>query len=236
MGAFLLNCAIAVGALLLYLGCQFLLSFCMTLVSQIAYMIQNPMATYDEVYAFCDEFILAHQCFALLFSALFTFLLLWAYFKARNLSPIEELHAPKRKFFHILLFMFFGTALSYAIGFLVAIIPWPETWLSVYEAESSELMQGEGIVLQFLTLVISGPILEEVIFRGMMQSYLEKSMPAVLAAAIQCIIFGLVHGTPLWMCYTFVFGVILTICNKKTGSLWTSIAMHIGFNLVALLP
>ena len=236
MSAFFLNCAIAVGALLLYLGAQFVLSLAMTLISQGAYLIRFPDAEFDEIYAFCEQFIIDHQCFGLIFSALFTFTILFGYFRARGQNPLQELRAQKATLGHMVLFMFLGTLLNFVIGFLVSIIPWPEAWLSVYETESSQLLQGEGFIMQVLAIAICAPILEEVIFSGMMQTYLSRVMPKLLAIFIQCSIFGLIHGTPLWMCYTFILGLFFTFANEKSGSLWTGIAMHIGFNLFALIP
>lgn len=236
MSAFFLNCAIAVGALLLYLGVQLVLSFAMTFIGQGAYFARYPNAGFEEVYEFCEQYIISHQCFALVFAALFTFTILFGYFYARGQNPAQELRAAKVSFGHIVLFMFIGTILNFVIGIAVSFIPWPEAWMSVYEEESSQLLAGEGFIFQVLAIVVAAPIMEEVIFRGMMQEYLSRVMPSVLAMFIQCIIFGLIHGTPLWMCYTFVLGLIFTFCNKKSGSLWTSIAMHMGFNLFAVIP
>ena len=236
LGGFFLNCAIAIGAFCVYFAAQFALSFAMTLVSESACMMRYPDAAFDQVYDFCEQFIVSHQCFALIFAALFTFTMLWGYFKARDISPIEELQAKKITLGHAVLFMFIGVILNFAVGIIVSLIPWPEAWMTVYEAESSRLLESEGFVFRFLAIVLAAPIMEEVIFRGMMQTYLSRAMAPWLAALIQCIIFGVIHGTPLWMCYTFILGIIFTFCNKKTGTLWTSIVMHVGFNLFAMIP
>lgn len=236
MNGFFLNCIIAVGAFCLYFGVQMVLSLAMTLVGESACLFRTPNASIDQVFDFCDRFVTDHQCFALIFAALFTFTILWGYFKARAINPAKELCAGKVTLGHTLLFMFIGVILNFVVGIVISLIPWPEAWLSVYETQSSQLLETEGFAMRFLAIVLAAPVMEEVIFRGMMQTYLSRAMPAWLAAAIQCIIFGVIHGTPLWMCYTFMLGILFTVCNKKTGTLWTGIMMHIGFNLFAMLP
>lgn len=236
MNGFFLNCIIAVGAFCLYFGVQMVLSLAMTLVGESACLLRTPNASIDQVFDFCDRFVTGHQCFALIFAALFTFTILWGYFKARAIDPAKELCAGKVTLGHTLLFMFIGVILNFVVGIVISLIPWPEAWLSVYETQSSQLLETEGFAMRFIAIVLAAPVMEEVIFRGMMQTYLSRAMPAWLAAAIQCIIFGVIHGTPLWMCYTFMLGILFTVCNKKTETLWTGIVMHIGFNLFAMLP
>jgi len=236
LGGFFVNCFIAIGAFCVYFAAQFVMSLAMTLVAEGTCMLRYPDAAFDQVYDFCEQFITNHQCFALIFAAFFTFTILWGYFKARGLSPTQELQAKKITLGHTILFMIIGLMLNFVVGIIVSVIPWPEAWMSVYETESSQLLESEGFVIRFIALVLAAPIMEEVIFRGMMQTYLSHAMPTWLAAAIQCIIFGVIHGTPLWMCYTFILGIIFTFCNKKTGTLWTSIVMHVGFNLFAVIP
>ena len=122
LSGFFVNCFIALGAFCIYFAAQFAMSFAMTLVSESACMLRFPDATFDQVYDFCEQFIVSHQCFALIFAALFTFTMLWGYFKARGLSPIEELNAKKITLGHTVLFMFIGVILNFAVGIIVSIL------------------------------------------------------------------------------------------------------------------
>lgn len=81
-----------------------------------------------------------------------------------------------------------------------------------------------------LALVI-GPIMEEVVFRGYLQSSLTKTMPAWIAIAITSIIFTIGHNPmilwPMYFLYSITWGWILC----RTGSLKMAILIHILSNL-----
>ena len=81
-----------------------------------------------------------------------------------------------------------------------------------------------------LALVI-GPIMEEVVFRGYLQSSLTKKMPAWLAIAITSIIFTIGHNPmilwPMYALYSATWGWILW----RTGSLKMAILIHMLSNL-----
>ena len=57
----------------------------------------------------------------------------------------------------------------------------------------------------------AGPLAEELTFRGVIQTRLERAMPPWLALVLQAAIFGLVHGTPIQMVYAFLMGLALRL-------------------------
>ena len=82
----------------------------------------------------------------------------------------------------------------------------------------------------FLALMV-GPVMEEVVFRGYLQSALARRMPAWAAITITSILFMLGHGpTILWPMY-FVYSVAWGWIFVHTRSLKASIAIHILSNL-----
>jgi len=102
-----------------------------------------------------------------------------------------------------------------------------------------------GSALIILSAVLVAPVLEEVIFRGLMQSVLVEwfgqSMRwgVVLVAGM---VFALVHVSAVpagaevqVISGLFIFGIVLGWLYERTGSLWPSIIVHIGFNALNVM-
>ena len=87
-------------------------------------------------------------------------------------------------------------------------------------------------MIGFLTLaLIIGPVMEEVVFRGYLQSALAQRMPAWGAITITSLIFMVGHGpTILWPMY-FVYSVGWGWIFMHSRSLKNSIAIHMLSNL-----
>ena len=82
-----------------------------------------------------------------------------------------------------------------------------------------------------LLALLVGPIMEEVVFRGYLQSSLAKKIPAWAAILITSIVFTIGHSPmilwPMYFLYSVTWGWILV----RTGSLKLAILIHILSNL-----
>lgn len=79
--------------------------------------------------------------------------------------------------------------------------------------------------------IIVGPIAEELIFRGVMQHYLQKAVPFALANIIQATLFGIYHMNVMQGIYTGVIGLLFGYICYRGGNLWFSTIIHIIFNI-----
>ena len=96
-----------------------------------------------------------------------------------------------------------------------------------------ECPAASAMLLGLAVTVILVPIVEEIVNRGLLQSFLSHLGPwlAIPAAAG---IFALTHRSASW---TFVLGagLVLGVLFWKTQALWLSLATHASFNGLALL-
>lgn len=92
-----------------------------------------------------------------------------------------------------------------------------------------------GGVLFVLIAVVFAPLFEEVFFRGFVHRGLRNSWGWWPAALTSATLFSLVHFQITVFVPIFVLGVGLAWVYERTGSLWTSIAMHAVFNGLAVL-
>ena len=96
--------------------------------------------------------------------------------------------------------------------------------------EEAMLLSAETGLIPALAVAVSAPLAEELVFRGIIQSRLERAMPAWIAVVLQAALFGLIHGTPVQIGYAFVMGLLFGYIRHCTGSILPAIAAHAAFN------
>lgn len=98
-------------------------------------------------------------------------------------------------------------------------------------------------LLPVIALVFVQATAEELIFRGyLLQQLALRSRSPLLWAVLPSALFGALHysgGLPgaaglLYVGTTFLMGLALAALVWRTGSLWASIGVHVGFNVIAL--
>ena len=77
-------------------------------------------------------------------------------------------------------------------------------------------------------IVIGAPILEETIFRGFLLASLSATRLGFWgAAAVSSAVWAMIHGYAASMAAgLFVFGLLLSLMVKRSGSIWISVIMH----------
>ncbi len=93
--------------------------------------------------------------------------------------------------------------------------------------------------LIFVAVVIFAPLVEELLYRGILLSWLRRVMPAWGAVAISALVFAGVHllDPNAWLVVPglFLIGLVLGYFALRTGSLGLPIMLHAGVNLTAML-
>lgn len=87
-----------------------------------------------------------------------------------------------------------------------------------------------------LSVVLVGPIVEELLFRGIMFHYLEKIKTGWFPILFSGIAFGVWHGEPVQVVYAALMGILLGIVYARVRDLKIPIALHILNNLLSTLP
>jgi len=88
-------------------------------------------------------------------------------------------------------------------------------------------------ILAFMTLVVIAPIAEEVLFRGYLYGKLKKFVPVWAAIVVTSVLFGFIHGAWNLAVDTFALSVVLCLLRESTGSIWSSILLHMAKNGIA---
>jgi len=87
-----------------------------------------------------------------------------------------------------------------------------------------------AIALAVLGASVVAPVVEEVIFRGVLYLPARRAMGAVPAAALVSVVFALAHGYVWGLPQLFVLSLIFVALFERTGTLLASMAAHSAFN------
>lgn len=94
----------------------------------------------------------------------------------------------------------------------------------------------QGGFWPMLTTVVAAPLLEEYLFRGIIQKTITTQLGPLMGIIIGSLIFGIIHIVPQQVVYATCMGLILGSIYYLTGSLLSAITIHFVNNgLTALL-
>jgi membrane protease YdiL (CAAX protease family) len=92
-----------------------------------------------------------------------------------------------------------------------------------------------GLVLFAILAVVLAPLFEEVFFRGFLFRGFANSWGWVWGAVVSSALFSMAHLQLDVIVPLFALGFALAWVYQRTGSLWTSIALHAVFNGISVL-
>ena len=96
-------------------------------------------------------------------------------------------------------------------------------------AMSDDILEAPFLVM-FLLIGILGPLSEEVVCRGIFYQGYKKSGTAMQAMLLSALLFALMHMNFNQAAYAFVIGIMVVLLIEATGSIWSSIIVHVVIN------
>lgn len=113
------------------------------------------------------------------------------------------------------------------IGPIGSLIPMPEIIKEIFRGSRSQTG-----VSAFILMVIAAPILEELIFRGIILDGLLSKYTPFKSILISSLLFGLVHLNPWQFVTGFMIGIFMGWVYYNTRSVLPTIIIHAAANLV----
>jgi uncharacterized protein len=93
---------------------------------------------------------------------------------------------------------------------------------------------GWWALLLFLVVVIGAPIVEEIVYRGCLQTRLVSSFGTSIGVVSTAALFALIHLSPVEIPGLFVFALVLGVVRLRSGTLGLPIVTHFAFNATGL--
>ncbi len=173
------------------------------------------------------EVVLSKVTLISLLSNLLCFAVIALVFLILKKKWYQEVNLKRFSLSYLPYLLLLGIALILMVNFGLELLP-----RSVLEAysEQASMIGDDTSLIGIIAVVIVAPVFEEIFFRGLLLSTLRKGMSTGLAIFLSAVIFGVAHGQILWMAYTFIVGLVFAYVVVKTGSIATSMVLHIVFN------
>jgi membrane protease YdiL (CAAX protease family) len=128
------------------------------------------------------------------------------------------------------LFFFAGCGLSLVVYVVTAKMQPRE------DMPIEELFRYKNTAMLFMAMaVLIAPLVEETVFRGYLYPLFAKYFGVATSVIVTGVLFGLMHGAQLGWTWGLVFvliavGVIFTFVRARTGSVFASFLLHLGYN------
>ena len=94
--------------------------------------------------------------------------------------------------------------------------------------------RGGWIFLLALVVVVGAPIVEEILYRGVVQPGLVSSWGRTTGILVTAALFAAIHMQPVEFPGLFAFALVLGWARHSTGTIGTSIVTHMAFNATGL--
>jgi len=93
----------------------------------------------------------------------------------------------------------------------------------------------QGFLIGLFALAVLPAVFEELIFRGIVYTGLQKKFSVKFAIIFSAILFALMHTSVQQTVYQFIIGVLLAYVFYLTGSLLASIILHFANNFIIIV-
>lgn len=123
--------------------------------------------------------------------------------------------------------------LSIAANNLILMTPLAESSAGYQEANAG--FYGSTLALELVGSAAATPILEELVFRGIVFARLREQLPKLAATVVSAFLFAIVHFNIVQFLYALVIGAVLALLMDKAGHLYAAVAGHITANTIAVI-
>lgn len=96
------------------------------------------------------------------------------------------------------------------------------------------ILYSGGIAAELIVLGIIAPVMEELLFRGLVYRRFKEFTPVIPAMIWASLVFALLHGNLVQGIYAFIAGFLLCYVYERYDSMAAPVLMHMCSNLVAV--
>lgn len=93
---------------------------------------------------------------------------------------------------------------------------------------------GAWLLVLVLVVAVGAPLIEELVYRGLVQQALQSRINEVIAVVLAAAFFAAIHFQPVELPGLFVFGLVVGVLYQRTGRLGAPIITHVAFNAAGL--
>lgn len=177
-----------------------------------------------------DDFMGNHFALITIIALLISFAVNYVSFRRDYVKQSDFL---KKNPIHLLWVFLIGILMSHALSILLSLLPL-DNILGSYETVENDVY-GATWILVVIRAVIVTPVVEELVFRGLVFRRMKEYTSFWPAAIVSSLLFGLYHMNLVQGIYAFLFGIILCLLYERYGHLAAAIVIHFGANLLSVI-
>ncbi|MCR4905222.1 MAG: CPBP family intramembrane metalloprotease [Clostridiales bacterium] len=229
-------------AVLLFIGIMLACQSCVITGYLTSLMMQNGMAaaaaqngmslsadSMQEMMRDLIEAVYDNMAVIMLIANLLTLFVICLIFRLRRRSPAVEFAFHFVNPLRLAEFALLGSAVNVVVSVALTYLPLPEAALDAFN-ELYSGFDGSHLALEILAVVLVGPLVEEIIFRGIAMTRFCPTFGDAAAVFLSALLFGLVHGTPIAVGYSFLVGILLALIYLRYRSIVPGVVFHCFFN------
>lgn len=148
-----------------------------------------------------------------------------------SISYVKNKLIRRPTFFKLFSIFIVAVALTLGYNLLIEII---KAFGYLPESRAAVKLYEMGRIKLFTNALIIAPVVEEIIFRGLLYMILRRVINERAAVIISALCFGIYHMDLTQSVYAFIFGFALVAVIRCFGDLFSSIFMHFCANLTAI--
>lgn len=177
-----------------------------------------------------DDYMGNHFALITIVALLISFALNYYFYRHDYVRPSDYL---KKNPLHLLWVFLIGLLMSHALSILLSLLPL-DNLVGSYQKVENEIF-GASWIFVVIRAVIVTPVVEELIFRGLVFRRMKEYTSFWPAAIVSSLLFGLYHMNLIQGIYAFLFGLILCLLYDRYANLAAAIMVHFGANLLSVI-
>lgn len=124
-----------------------------------------------------------------------------------------------------------GVAVTVGLNNLLTVINLAK-YSEAYQ-KAAEVLYAPSFGIQILSIGILVPIIEELVFRGIIYRLLRKKLPFLKSMILSALVFGIYHVNLVQFVYAGICGMMLAYLYEKCGAISTPMLGHAVMNITS---
>ncbi len=218
---------------MIYYALQFIYLIAAAIVTTIMLVIKEPDMNPVVLTEKLTSIIMGQANISIIFAAVLAIPIYYVIGRMRKQNLFKTCSFSNIQPMKVLVLIVAGISINMFSGYLLECMQRLEFLKGYFEAHDAlieTLLGGSNYILVFVGTALVAPIIEEIIFRGLILNELKKVMTVTGAVILQGILFGVYHLQVIQGAYAILFGILMGLAYVWTKSIWSSIIIHVMIN------
>jgi membrane protease YdiL (CAAX protease family) len=214
---------------------HFLIIFAYTIGAGFYYgVVMGLSGKTDDIEAGVQAFLAPQTAIAVIIAALVAFLIYQRSLKKKGLNIFRVCRFNAIHKGQVLASITMGASILFLSLLVLELVSYllPDSY-GAHVSNMESIMVASPLIV-ILSVGVAAPLIEEVMFRGLVLRELEKKTSIMMAIFVQAAIFGIYHMNIAHSIMATLVGVFLGLSLYWTGSIWAPMLIHLVNNLLSV--